>query len=150
MAASRRRLIMEAIKARVSEISVTHGFETDAGLTVFLGETPQLGPDDPQTAIAIVVGDEEPQYQGAKFLIRLPLALQALARADLDQPWLAVEDVIGDLKRAVELEDRTLGGLVKSDLERRSVVAMEREPGSTTVGAEVTYLFTYSESWGAP
>jgi len=150
MAASRRRLILEALKARVEEITVEHGFETDAGLTVFLGETPALGPDDSTTAIAIVIGEEDPRYQGAKFLIRLPLAIQAIARADLDQPWLAVEDVIGDIKRAVELEDRTLGGLVKSDLERGSVQALEREPGSTTVGAEVVYFAIYSEGWGIP
>ena len=150
MPASRRRLIVEALKARVEAIRVANGFETDAGVTVFLGETPPLGPDDPETAIAIVVGDEDPQYQGANLFIRLPVAIQALARADLEQPWLAVEDLIGDIKRAVELEDRTLGGLVKRQIERGSVVALEREPGSTTVGAAVTFVCPYVEGWGTP
>lgn len=150
MAEPLRLQILQALTTRVQEITVGHGFNTDAGLTVFLGETPQLGPEDPPAAVALVVGDEVPKYQGENVFIELPIGVQALARADLDQPWVTVEALIGDIKRAVELADRTLGGLVRRQIVRGPVVALEREPGSTTVGASVTYFAPYVEAWGNP
>lgn len=147
---SRRRLILEALLARLQVIEVANDYATDAGQHVYLGVTPALGIDDEDVAIALVVGDEEPRYQGVSLLIALPVEIQALAKADLDEPWVAVEDVIADIKRAVELEDRTLGGLVKRQIERGSVTTLERPDGGTTVGASVTYLCPYAENWGAP
>lgn len=150
--ATRRRLILEAIVARVQAIQIVDGFETDAGVHVYLGEAPALGPDDEAQAIAVVVGDEEPNWplHGKANQIRLPISVQAIAKVDLDQPWLAVEALIGDIKRAVELENRTLGGLVDSPLERGPVLTLPKEPGSTTVGAAVNYRALFKESWGAP
>jgi hypothetical protein len=148
--ASRRQLILEALSARVAEITISHEFDTDAGLALYLGELVELGPDDPETAIAIVVGVEEPRYQGENLYIALPITIHALARPDLDQPWIAVEQVISDIKRAVELPDRTLGGLVKRQIERGSVVTIERAAGSTVVGMSITYTCPYLEGWGAP
>jgi hypothetical protein len=74
----------------------------------------------------------------------------ALAKADLDDPYLAVEAVLGDIKRAIELEDRSLGGLVDQRFERGRTRPFEREEGSTAVGVIVPYIVPYYESWGAP
>src|SRR5574341_1196761 len=127
--ASRRQQILEAFLTLVQVIRTANGFATDAGLTVFLGETPTLGPDDPDTAIAIVVGEEAPTYQGENVFIALPVGIQALAKPDLDQPWLAAEAVLGDIKKAVELADRTLGGLVRRHIQRDVTRTMERRTG---------------------
>ena len=91
---SRRSLILEALQARLQVIEVANDFLTDAGQHVYLGDTPALGPDDEDAAIAIVVGDEIPRYQGVNLLIALPVEIQAIARATLDEPWMAVEDVL--------------------------------------------------------
>jgi hypothetical protein len=147
---SRRQGILEALLARVQRIERANEFQTDAGQRVYLGEAFELGPDDPVEAIALVVGEETPQYQGENLFITLPVAIIALAKADLEQPWLAVEAVIADIKTAVETTDRTLGGLVRRQIQRGPVVTLERQPGSTTVGASVTYLSPYVERWGAP
>jgi hypothetical protein len=147
---SLRADILKALLARAGAISKSNGFDTDAGLVVFMGETPQLGPDDPGEALAIVVGDEVPKYQGVNFYIELPIQVQAVVRADLEQPWMTVENIIGAIKKAVELEDRTLGHLVARQFTRSSVRALPREPGSTTVGAAVTYTFPFTEAWGNP
>lgn len=148
--ATRRRSILEAVKTRLEAIRQDDGYATDAGETVFLGEAPALGPDDPDVAIVILVGEDEPHFQGEHVLLRLPLEIQAVAKADLDEPWLAVEDVLGDIKMAVETTDRTLGGLVKRQIERGATVTLEREPGSTYVGATLTYYAPYTERWGHP
>jgi hypothetical protein len=145
-----RQLILEALKGRVEAIQVVDGFATDAGLSVFLGERPRLGPDDPEIAIALVVFDDVVKSQGRKYFIALPVGLCAIAKADLDEPWAAIEAVLGDIKTAVELDDRTLGGLLRMPFERGQTRTIDRETGSTTVGVMVTYELGYSETWGAP
>lgn len=154
---SRRQQILEALKARVEAIiagaeSTPGGavYQTSAGLHVYLGEEPGFGPDDPDLAIAIVVGDEEPGYQGENIFINLPIGFRVLAKASLDEPWTAVEAVIADVKRAVEQPDRTLGGLVKRQIQRGAVSTLQREAGSLAVGAVSVYRAPYLEMWGNP
>lgn len=155
MASSTRRLILEAFRDRVAQIHKFNGYNTDAGKTVFLGEAPILGPDDPDTAIALVVGEDELGEQGvfgsgegATIEINLTIGVQALAKADIDAPLLAIEDIIQDIKEAVELNDRTLGGLVS--MSRGETVPLDREEGSLIVGTSVSYRLLYAEEWGAP
>lgn len=145
-----RQAIVEAVLARLQAIRSEDGFATDAGQAVFLGETPQLGPDDPNEAIAIVIGEDTIGYQGENLLVILPLEVQALAKAELDQAYLAVERVLGDIKTAIELTDRTLGGLVRRQIERDVTVTLKREPGMAVVGVSVTYRCPYIEAWGNP
>lgn len=147
----RRKQILEVLLARLQVIHTSHGYATDAGQALYLGETPELGPDDPSEAIAVVVLDDEPRWQGEGLLLRLPINIQGLARADLEKPWLTVEAVLGDIKRAIEQEDRTLGKLVNHPgLERGSTQTLPRADGSLTVGAGITYSGWYREGWGNP
>jgi hypothetical protein len=147
---SRRQLILEVLRDRVAVITKAAGFDTDAGRTVFVGEAPELGDDDPDEAIALIVGDESPTYQGENLYTEFPINIAALVKADIDQPYLAAEAVLGDIKRAVELEDRSLGGLVKLRLQRGPTRTMRREPGSATVGIAIEYRAPHVEAWGNP
>lgn len=147
--ASRRQRIIEALAQRVKMITVANGFATDAGLTVFLGEEPQLGPDDPDVALALVVNDSEVGRQLQQTMVLLPVEIQALAKADITAPLLAIESVIGDVKKAVELEDLTLGNQCKQ-LTRGPVRPLDRESGMSVVGAGVEYRVLYGETWGNP
>jgi hypothetical protein len=148
---TKRQLILEALKGRVEAIQVVDGFATDAGLSVLLGERPMLGPDDPETAIAILVFNSVVKAQGHKLFIGLPIGLAAIAKADLDAPSVAIEAILGDIKRAVELEDTTLGGLLLRSFERGPERTMDRaETGTTTVGVMVMYDLSYCETWGKP
>ncbi|HMJ88146.1 MAG TPA: hypothetical protein VK504_33445 [Vicinamibacterales bacterium] len=148
--ASRRQQIVEVFRTRLQAIRLISGFETDAGALVLLGETPELGTDDPDQVIAIVVDDELPSHQGENVASMLPIVIAALAKADLDEPWLAVEAVLGDIKKAVELEDRTLGGLVPARIQRGPTRTMTREAGSVTVGVAIEYRAPLVERWGNP
>jgi hypothetical protein len=147
---SKRALALAELRTRLQGIAIADGYETDAGQLVFLAETPVLGPEDPTSAVAIVVGADEPGFQGEHIVVRLPVQVQALAKADADDPWITVEAIIGDIKKAVET-DRDLGGvLLKRGLERGQTVPMERAEGSTYVGAGVEYRLVLAELWGAP
>jgi hypothetical protein len=137
---TKRQLILAALEARLQ--TTNH--------TVFVGEMRELGEDDPDVAIALLVGEDVPNYQGEKLAIRLPLPIAALAKANLDAPWQSVEGLLGAIKRAVELEDRTLGGLVKREIVRGATQVLQREPGSQTVGLVITYEAPFTEKWGNP
>jgi hypothetical protein len=147
-----RQAILMQLLARVTAIQVANGFSTDAGLAVLFGETPMLGPDDPSAAIAVIVGDDQSPDPyanlGDDVLTQVPVDIQAIARADVDQPWQTVEAIIADIKRAVETGDRTLGGLLTRNLQRGRTRTLNREPGATSIGASVQYAPIYLETWG--
>lgn len=155
-ASSRRQQILEAVQTRLRTIranTVSPGgqrFQTDAGQYVFVNETPSLGPDDPESAIAVVVGEDQVLVQGNKVIVTLPLEVQALASSQREGAWQFTEPVLADIKRALEVADRTLGGLVHQWLQRGSTRTLERDEGSTTVGVGLAYVATYSETWGSP
>lgn len=148
--ASRRQVILVEFLARVSEIKQSNGFQTDAGFTPFLGEGVVLGESDPEVAVSIVVRDDLPGKTMENIFIMLPIEVQAIAKADINQPWLAVEALIADIKQAIELPDRTLGLPISKGLSRGSTRTLAREAGAATVGAAVTYVVPYVEAWGAP
>jgi hypothetical protein len=149
-AVTKRALILAAFSARLMAIEAGDDFSTDAGQKLFIGEGVELGEDDPDAALAIVPSADDPTWQMKALGIKWPIRVQALVKANLDDPTSATEAVIGDIKRAIELEDRTFGGLLSQPLERVSTRSVERQPGSDTVGAEVVYIATYKEMWGAP
>lgn len=143
----KRQRILEAFRDRLLTITSDDTFELRP--TLFLGETPKLGADDPDTAILIVVQDTAPRFQGENVFENLPVEIQALAKADLDEPYVAVETILGRIIEAVELEDRTLGGLVPRMIEVGPTRTVPREEGSTTVGVAITYIAPYIRRWGA-
>lgn len=147
---STRQSALQVLQARLSEIRVANGYNTDAGERLFIGEQPILGPSDPLASLCIVVRATEPGKQGENVLVRLPVGVQAIVRADSADPWSTIEQVIEDIKRAVE-RDHDLGGyLIRRGLERGQEEPLDRESGSTFIGAEVEYRLVFAEAWGAP
>lgn len=151
-----RQRILEAYLGRVQAIHGP-GFQTNAGQRVYLGVDARLGEEDDLTdpsdtaAIEISIGPiARPEHQMERLQVEMPVTFRAVALASYRQPWTAIEACCADIKRAVELEDRTLGGLVASDIERGDEQVMERERGSEVVGYEITYPTLYSEAWGHP
>lgn len=153
--ASRRQLILESVRERLKAIQPANGYQTDAGLAVYLGERPELGENEPPNAIALEVGEEQSEAQditGRTLFVRLPLFVSAVTKADLgNDAWTAAEAILADIKKAMEQDDVTLGGLLeRSGLERASIRTSDREPGSLIVGITATYVAPYLEAWGAP
>lgn len=148
--ASRRHQIINAMVERLQAISIRDGFNTDAGERIYVGEAPQLGADDPDEAIALVIGDDQPEIAGPAFLIGLPLEVHALCKVTVDDPWTRIEYLLADIKSAVELEDRRFDGLLMGHLERGATQTRPREPESLTAGLIVPYRAPYKETWGNP
>lgn len=151
-ALSLRQRILKACQARL-ELMVTPPWAPayDGAVDVLLGEVTDLGPDDPPAMVSVVPGDDDLRRQGDKLLITLPIELQAVVRVDIDDALAHAEELLAAIKRAFELPDRTLGGLVPSNaMERGGTRILPREAGQTTVGLGVTYMVDYQETWGAP
>lgn len=156
--ASQRHLILQEALTRVTAITVANNFNTNAGNLVLLGVEPMLGPDDPEQAIAIVPDDDvisEALGLGDRggsdpeqFSVRLPLRFHGLAKADLDNPWHTVEKVVEDIVNAIETDDAWPASVV--EIRPGPTTFLEREEGSTTVGAAVIYELSYVRTWGTP
>jgi hypothetical protein len=157
-ATSTRQQIIEAFKGRLEAIHTgpNSDFETDAGDSVWVNEEPNLGPDDAPVAIAVAIGDDIPERTGENVLIGLPFEFQAIASANYEDAWKAIEPVLSDIKRAIELEDRFLvtpaapNGLLCYRFARGVTRTLPRDDGSLTVGVGITYLTHYKEGWGTP
>jgi hypothetical protein len=148
---SKRQSIIGALRTRLEAITVDNGFQTDAGARIYTGQAPSQGPDEPTAALAIVAGDDSTGHQGEHVVVTWPLQVVALVKADVDEPLLALEAVVADIKTAVELADRTFGGLlVARGLTRGNTRVLPREDGSEYVGASVEYQVVFAERWGEP
>lgn len=145
-----RTEILSAIVTRLQAIRIADGFDTDAGDVVSLGEPQQLGEDDPEAAIVVAFGEDGSGKAGPAYLVTAPLLIHAVAKASLEGAWEAIELILGDIKRAIELEDRRLGGILTGDMVRGSASPFPREPGSLTVGVTLTYSLQWKEGWGLP
>lgn len=149
---SHRIAILNALMARVAVIRASGDdqFATDAGQALFLGGVPALGPADPDAAIAILPLTDVVLRTGENALIEWPIQIAAVAKADAQEPWVTIELVLADIKRAIELPDRTLSRLLAGRLERGPTEVLEREPGSTSLACAITYVAQYAEGWGTP
>src|SRR3972149_10574553 len=143
---SKRQAALADLVKRLSFILVEKGYNTDAGLHIFLGELPKFGPDDPPAAITIIVGDDSPETSGGTVRTRVPFEVQAIVPADMTAPTLAIEKLVADIKEAVEIEadgsvDRYLGVIdgkpapLSQGLQRGAIRSIRREPGRGDVGA---------------
>jgi hypothetical protein len=150
MPSTRQTFLEDIFRARLRAIRVVDGFNTDAGEAVSLGEVVDLGPDDADAAVAIVPGDAQVKRdQALKFYVQLPVEIQLVAKVDLDEPWVLIEQMLADVQKAMELDDELIHGYERS-LTYVGERVLPREAGMTTTGAGVTYLATFCRRWGQP
>jgi hypothetical protein len=155
MADSIRKRILAAVKSRLQQVTVANGFNTDAGLALVIGVLPKLGEDSPDAAIAVAPQEQTPVpltpiHVGGDWPIEI-IAI-ANASANLEDPWFLVEDILADIQRAMELEDRTFGSALISplDMEVGSTRVFGRESASEQVAVSQTYTFRTQRVWGNP
>lgn len=153
MATSRRRELLNALVERLQAIqdgaqnAQGATFETDAGALVEIGDTIELGADDPDDCLLVVPGDATKRSDGQKKVVDFLIEIQALVKVGVDNAWARVEVMLSDIERAIETPDRRLAD---QPLEWMSTRTLQREPGSTTAGVGVTYRTTFQQTWGMP
>lgn len=159
---SKRQAAIADLVRRLEFITKVKGYNTDAGEHIFIGEAPTFGEDDPPEALAVLVEEDSPQIQGGLIRTRTPIEIWAVVPAGVEDPLLAIEAIITDIKEAVEIEangsiDRFLGivddagkpyGTLPRGLERGVIKPLKRQEGSTYVGAAVEYIANFEERWG--
>lgn len=149
--ASKRQRILEAFKTRLQTIAIADGFETDIGTKVLINETPKFGPHD-SAAVVVIPGDDRivGNFQGEYANLMLPVEIHIVGLADIDNAGVRIEQILSDVKRAIETEDRKLGNLVNHQIVRGQTRTIPRESGSEVVGSVITYDAQYRELWGDP
>lgn len=159
---SKRQAAIGDLVRRLSYITKANGYNTDAGEHIFVGEAPTFGEADPPEALAVLVGEDSAQTNGGVIRTRTPIEIWAVVPAGTNDPLLAVEAIITDIKEAVEIEadgsvDRFLGdvaeggvpyGTLPRGLERGTIKPLRRQEGSTYVGTSVEYVANFEEHWG--
>ncbi len=160
MSSSVRQLVVEEIRRRAVRIKVANSFNTNAGDNVFLGEEVVLSADDGGVAIAIAIGDVVVEDDvgmgtptvGAELSCRMQVSVQAVAVVgDLEEPWISAEQLVQDIKNAMEdpdtdsFPDEVMDFGVPEDRD----TTLERDEGSTHVGVAVNYEVLYIEKWGS-
>jgi hypothetical protein len=156
MADSIRKRILAEVVRRLSLITTANGFQTDAGQVLDVGIARRLGPNDPDAAIAVLLLDEVTVYQAGRVASDWPIEIIAVANAsdNREAPWLLVEDVLADIRRAMELpdiEDRTFARLLRSPgMEIGSARTFDRDEASEIVGVSQTYGFPLVRGFGVP
>lgn len=165
---SNRQLALTDLVARLGYIQVAKGYNTDAGLSIFEGEKPRLGPDDVAAAISVFFGDDTAETGGGLTRYQVPIEIWGLipvkALGDLS-PGQAIEALRADIMSAVELNegdpshDRYLGVIdgtpkrpatLPKGLARGGCSTLQRQDGSDHVGVVVRYIASFEEAWGQP
>lgn len=152
----KRLRILDEYERRLGVIQRSNGYLTNAGLTIFMGFIPTTGPADATEMIAVMPKEDAiVSEQLEKWATHWPINIAAIAAPTLTRPWATVERILMDIKRAMELPDRSLNGLLIggtgiTGLHRGTTEIYERTSGSDLVGVEITYVNPLSESWGHP
>lgn len=137
------------VVTRLQAILTASGFNTNAGNQVFKGER-NFDDSDTFPALSVFSGPEEVTGDGA-------FGQYDLARTLVIEGWLspagdpadAVEDLIEDIQKALELTDITLGSVGNSfDYAGIDYLDMP-EGGSSIAKVGLQYVFSYERSYGA-
>jgi hypothetical protein len=140
-----------ALKARIEQILIANGFETDVGTTVHRGRIAFEDSDAPCTTM--LEGRERITDHAGRFSlaqISQSYAFVGYVNCDPDNPNVAAHKVIRDFKRAIFANNNgTLDNKVKSIKYRGRTIA-PRADGSALVQALIEIEVEYAEDLTNP
>lgn len=159
---SRRKDALSDLVSRLAFITIANDYHSDAGETIILGENPVFGDADPVSALGLVIGNTVEETQGGQVLFMLPVTVWAFQKGVTTDALLGLEDLIADIKYAVEIEgrdqnallggdasvDRSLTGTLPKGLTRVGTTVSPRVGGSEYIGGSVLYELRFREAWG--
>lgn len=146
--------IAQAVSARLQNITVANGYQTDIGLRVLRGRR-RLDPNQMPCAVVVERDDTVLEFQGQsrepRAKVRQPFVLEGHVECDPDNPNDAAHLIIADIKKAIFTERLTYGAeqkIVSVEYTGRSIAP--REDGMSLVAAAVEITVEYVEHLANP
>lgn len=139
---------IDAIKTRLQAILVAGGFNTNAGAQVYVGRR-SFDENDTLPAVTVFDNGEQSEEIGSKRVRNeLVVSVEGFAAPSGDS-LTATSDLVGDIKKAVLLDDVSLGGLAQY-LGYRGYSAQPPRDGGTISSVLVNFSVVYDERYGDP
>ena len=150
--------ILLALRSRLEMITLANGYQTDAGRNVMIGQRLADHRADILPAIRVMRSNEPTiQLQGRRRDLTFAASVECFVLADQDNPGLALEDVIADVKKALFLaDDRYLQDVVSgkcllhTELSLDVIALAPVEPGSRVESAVMAVSGAFPELYGDP
>ena len=152
MSAPKRLRILYAVRDRLQVINQAAGYYTDVGRDVRLDRRDPDLEHAPLCHLYFEAGEVQ-RTQNERQSIDQPVTIVAVAPLKSHEPEELGEMLLADIQRAVELNDRSLGGLLSLATEGLQPVAFEismPESGSNVVAAAISYAAPYIRPSGDP
>ena len=141
--------IANEMSARLSQISIANGYNTDIGLRNFRGRL-KIDQEDIPCCVLVEGGDTVGKSNGLKNVqIFQEYVLGGYALCDPDNPNDMAHKIIKDLKRAVFADGTTWGGRVRS-IEYKGRNIGPRSDGVSVVFAVIHVVVEYAEDLTQP
>lgn len=141
--------IATELAARLAQITIANGYQTDIGLRVYDGR--RNLDESHMPCVVMVEDDDDPAgLQAPNAKTAMPWLLEGHAACDPDHPNIAGRKIIADLKKAVFSGDLTFGDkrAVACRYGGRSIAP--RTDGLALVSASVTIVVDVVENLASP
>lgn len=140
--------IADLLAARLAQISIVNGYQTDIGAKVMLGRR-RL--DESHIPCSILVeGDDTPKSeQRGRVLLESMYLLEGHTACDPENPNIAAHKIVSDLKKAIWSGDITFGDRIKN-LHYLGRNIRPREDGQAIVAAGIEISLEFTELLSAP
>ena len=142
--------ILQTVASRLQVISQDDGYYTDIGRSIRLDMREPQADDLP---CCLVTMGERTLESNSGCTDRIDMEITVVGYMPLiDQAYIQGDEILSDIQRAVELEDSTLGGLLRRQfgLAFLSSEIYMPEIGANAVGARVTYSAPHVRVTGDP
>lgn len=141
--------IAAELAARLAQITIANGYQTDIGLRVYDGR--RNLDESHMPCVVMVEDDDDPAgMQAPNGKTAMPWLLEGHTACDPDHPNVAARKIVADLKKAVFSGDLTFGDkrAVACRYGGRSIAP--RVDGLALVSASVTIIVDVVENLAAP
>lgn len=139
-----------AISARVQQITITNGYNTDIGLRTLRGRR-RLDPSSLPCAVIIERDDTVDQQSLNKAKITTRFIIEGHTKCDPDNPNDQGHKVIEDIKRAIFFDSRVVYGTNQAiALQYKGRSIAPREDGIDVVSAAVEVSVSFVEDLSKP
>lgn len=140
--------ISDLLAARLAQISIANGYQTDIGARVMLGRR-RLDESHVPCAILVEGDDTLKSEQRDRVLLEVVYMLEGHSACDPDNPNVTAHKIVADLKKSIWSGDATFGSRVKN-LRYLGRQIQPREDGQATVAAGIEISLEFTEQLSAP